>query len=172
MAEDQDDNSPEPNRATPPQVPQIFVLNGDPMKLYVSYQVPTRNTFIEMIEVRASFLFFLFNLANQLKRRGGKIALSEIGSDVRIGDHMKQACAGMISYKWIEECCRTGELVDTESHKIHRLGSRGTGGHRTARRNEFSAADDHLLINFIKRQAAANGAISGNKIYDSLAAVV
>jgi hypothetical protein len=85
---------------------------------------------------------------------------------------MKQSCAGMISYKWIEECCRTGELVDTESHKIRRLGNRNTGGHRTARRNEFSAADDRLLVEFVKKHAAVNGAISGNKIYDSLAAVV
>jgi len=76
----------------------------------------------------------------------------------------------MISYKWIEECCKRGELVDTETHKIRRPVSTGGSLHRSSRRNEFSAADDRLLIAHIKKHPGA--AIQGNKIYDSLAAEV
>ena len=76
----------------------------------------------------------------------------------------------MISYKWIEECCREGVLVDTESYKIHRQGN--ISSRRTARRNEFSAEDDRLLIEYVKKHAAVNGAIFGNKIYESFAAAV
>ena len=76
----------------------------------------------------------------------------------------------MISYKWIEECCKQGELVDTESHEIRKPVSTGGSFHRSSRRNEFSAADDRLLIAHIKKHPGA--AIQGNRIYDSLAAEV
>jgi len=76
----------------------------------------------------------------------------------------------MISYKWIEECCKRGELVDTESYKIHKPGTTGGSLHRSSRRNEFSPADDRLLIAHIKKHPGA--AVQGNKIYDSLAADV
>ena len=84
------------------------------------------------------------------------------------------SCAGMISYKWIEECCREGELVDYESHRIVKTGGLSKPGvlHRSARRNEFSSADDQLLLEYVKKHAAAQGAIQGNKIYEAFAAAV
>lgn len=76
----------------------------------------------------------------------------------------------MISYKWIEECCKREELVDTESFEIHRPVTTSGSLNRSNRRNEFSAADDRLLIAHIKKHPGA--AIQGNKIYDILAAEV
>jgi hypothetical protein len=77
----------------------------------------------------------------------------------------------MTSYKWIEECCKLGELVDTESHKIYVTGGK-SNVFRTARRNEFSAADDRILLEHLKTQVARGAAIKGNLIYDSLAQLV
>lgn len=96
--------------------------------------------------------------------------MTEIGADVHIGDHLKQSCQGMISYRWIEECCKQGELLDLESHKIRR--SRTTGIHRTGRRNEFSAEDDRILLDHIKKSVARGESAKGNRIYDSLAQAV
>ena len=103
--------------------------------------------------------------------------MSETGADVRIGDHLKnQSCGGMVSYKWIEQCCREEELLDTESYVITKTrpsggGSLG-GGHRSVRRNEYSAEDDRILLAFVAKQKAAGAAIAGNRIYDSFAAAV
>jgi hypothetical protein len=82
----------------------------------------------------------------------------------------------MVSYKWIERCCREEELLDTESYVIVKTrpaggGSLG-GGHRSVRRNEYSAEDDRILLAFVMKQKAAGGAIAGNRIYDSFAAAV
>ena len=103
------------------------------------------------------------------QQHGGTVLPTEKGADVRVGDHLKSAYAGMTSYKWIEECCSRGHLVD---HEPYRIGAprRGTAGvaHRSARRNEFTPEDDRLLIEFLKRHAA-HGAICGNKIYESFA---
>ena len=60
--------------------------------------------------------------------------------------------------------------MDTESYKIRRPGTTGGSLHRSSRRNEFSAADDRLLLAHIKKHPGA--AIQGNKIYDSLSAEV
>ena len=84
----------------------------------------------------------------------------------------------MISYRWIEECIREGQLVEEESHRIHRLGNRhgGTGGGgsglRSARRNEFSPADDRILIDYLKRKKAAGESLQGNNIYKTFADAV
>jgi hypothetical protein len=95
---------------------------------------------------------------------------------VRIGDHLKQSCAGMVSYRWIEQCCSEEELLDTESYVIvnRRPAGGGSlrGGHRSVRRNEYSPEDDRILLAFVMKEKAAGGAISGNRIYDSLAAAV
>jgi hypothetical protein len=98
--------------------------------------------------------------------------LTQLGADFSIGDHLKTTGHGMTSYKWIEECCRQGELVDADSHKIRGIQKGISGSHRSGRRNEFSAADDRILIDHIKINAARGAHTKGNVIYDSLARAV
>ena len=43
---------------------------------------------------------------------------------------------------------------------------------RSARRNEFTADDDKLLIEFLKEQYEKGAGLSGTKIYDAFAARV
>ena len=80
-----------------------------------------------------------------------------------------------MSYKWIEDCCKEGELLDWESFVIDRVKPVGGGslaGNRSIRRNEFSAEDDRILLDFVMKQKAAGAALQGNKIYESFAVAV
>jgi len=85
----------------------------------------------------------------------------------------------LVSYKWIEECCSKGELVDVEDHRI-RLAETKPGvpkKHvgplaRTSRRNEFTAEEDRMLIDYLKQQHAKGSSLNGTRIYRALAALV
>jgi hypothetical protein len=78
----------------------------------------------------------------------------------------------MISYRWVEDCLRNGHLVDPEQHRIEGQAAKTSGTSRSSRRNEFTAADDKLLIDFIKKQASMGASLSGNKIYEEFAVAV
>ena len=77
----------------------------------------------------------------------------------------------MISYKWLDNCCNRRELLDLEDYKI--VGKTKAAAVRKAFRHDFTAADDRILIEFLKEQGLkGNIALSGNKIYEALAAKV
>ena len=82
---------------------------------------------------------------------------------------MKDACAGEISYRWIEESIKQQKLQDAESYKIIRTKPSVS---RTHRRNEFSTEDDQILIQAVKHAESKGIALSGNKLYDDLASLV
>jgi hypothetical protein len=102
--------------------------------------------------------------------------VTEKGADVSIGDHLRPKTPGLVSYKWIEECCAKQEVVDTEPHIINvnrpSIRTGGPAGMRTARRNEFTGQDDHLLVEFLKSQVAVNKPIAGNAPYNVFADAV
>jgi hypothetical protein len=77
--------------------------------------------------------------------------------------------AGMTSYKWIEDCCKEGRLVDDDKYEIPRTGTIAVGVHRSSRRNEFSPDDDKILMDIVKKQIAAGAAVSGNNLYIGIA---
>lgn len=79
----------------------------------------------------------------------------------------------MISYKWIEKCCSEEELVDQTPYEIVKTGGLSKPGtaNRSVRRNEFSAADDGLLLEYVKKHAV-HGALQGNKIYEAFSLAV
>ena len=83
---------------------------------------------------------------------------------------MKAAsCAGQISYKWIEESIRQGQLQDPEDHRI---ASVKTNGGRTFKRNEFSVKDDQILMDAVLKATETGLGLSGNKLYDDIAKAV
>ena len=83
---------------------------------------------------------------------------------------MKDACQGTISYKWLEESIRLGELQDPEKYRIA-VPSRTQGG-RTFRRTEFSKKDDQILLEAVGKATEMGLALSGNKLYDDIASQV
>jgi hypothetical protein len=86
---------------------------------------------------------------------------------------LKDKGEGMVSYKWIEECCRNGELVDMDDHRIFKKANGPTAPFgRSIRGNEFTAEDDKILIKYLKQQYKNGAALSGNKPYDALAVKV
>lgn len=60
--------------------------------------------------------------------------------------------------------------MDTESYQIRRPVTTTGSLHRSSRRNEFSVADDRLILAQIKKHPGDG--IHGTKIYESLAAEV
>jgi hypothetical protein len=82
---------------------------------------------------------------------------------------MKDACAGEISYRWIEESIKRGVLQDPETYRIVRAKSSVS---RTHRRNEFSRQDDQILLQAVKHAESKGIGLSGNKLYDDLASLV
>ena len=99
-----------------------------------------------------------------MQARGGVIPRTEIGADYIIGDHLRPAAGGKTSYKWIEECCREGMIVDDSQYPLHKVAR--PNGQRNPVRTEFTPQDDKILIDFITKQKGA--ALSGMKIYESL----
>lgn len=156
-------------------MPAVFVHeDGTPMNIFISLECPSRSTFVKMVQVRPPPLSS--NHADTAKDRRGKIVITEKGADVCIGDHMKRKSPGFVSYHWIEECCKNGQVVDTELHAITvntpAIRSGGTGGMRTVRRNEFTADEDRMLLEYVKSQAAVNKPISGFAPYNVFAEAV
>jgi hypothetical protein len=102
--------------------------------------------------------------------------VTDKGADVCIGDHMKAKTPGLVSYRWIEECCAKHEVVDTAPYVIAvnrpSIRTGGPAGMRTARRNEFTPQDDSLLIEYLKSQVAVNRPIGGNAPYNDFADAV
>ena len=84
---------------------------------------------------------------------------------------MKQVCPGEISYKWIEESIRNGELQDPEKYRIAAPAGGGSGA-RTARRTEFSPRDDQILLEAVRKATEMGLGLSGNKLYDDIASRV
>jgi hypothetical protein len=66
--------------------------------------------------------------------------------------------------------------VDTEPFEIKvnapTVRTGGTAGMRSARRNEFTAEEDRLLLAYVKAQIAANKPVGGNVIYNAFAEAV
>jgi hypothetical protein len=60
--------------------------------------------------------------------------------------------------------------VDTESYQIRRPVTTTGSLHRSGRRNEFSVADDRLILAHIKKHR--DDGSHGTKIYETLAAEV
>lgn len=125
-------------------------------KFFVLMRVPMRASFIETIE-----------------KYGGLNVRVEAQADYKIADHArKDAPDGSISYRFIEEAVRIGEIPDVEKHTIGQPGNvtRTTGTTSTAgnkpTRTPFTAADDRILWEWVTSSTEAE---KGNVLYDQLA---
>jgi hypothetical protein len=125
-------------------------------KFFIAQRCPMRSSFIQ-----------------QVKSNGGKIVPLEKMADYLIVDHMrKDVPAGSISYTFIEQSIRNGDLEDPDDHRagepagtVREIGSlRPTKGVRVP----YTAEDDRQLYNWIKSYERQGGAIMGNEIYKQL----
>ncbi|KAF2802393.1 uncharacterized protein BDZ99DRAFT_527427 [Mytilinidion resinicola] len=125
-------------------------------KFFIAQRCPMRSSFVE-----------------QVKSNGGKVVPLEKLADYIIVDHMrKDIPAGSISYTFIEQSIRKGELQDPDDHVAGEPAGtvREIGSFRPTKsgRIPFTAEDDRQLYNWIKSYERDGSAIMGNVIYKQL----
>jgi len=125
-------------------------------KFFFLQRVPMRTTFIGTIE-----------------KYGGFHTKLEPQADYIIADHIrKDAPFGSVSYKFIEDAERVGELPDVEKYtkgqqaNVTRTPSSTltTTGNKSTR-TPFTAEDDRILYHWV---TTSTGAEKGNELYKGL----
>ncbi|GAB7337998.1 hypothetical protein MBLNU457_4371t2 [Dothideomycetes sp. NU457] len=126
-------------------------------KFFFAQRVPMRTTFMEIVQ----------------KYGGVKVNIEE-QADYVIADHVrKDAPFGSVSYKFIEEAVRNGEIPDVEKYTkaqpgnvTRTAGIISTSGNKTTR-TPFTAGDDLILWRLVPSSGKAE---KGNEIYKEIAA--
>ncbi len=101
---------------------------------------------------------------------GGKIVALEKFADLLIADHVirRDAPAGAVSWKYIDESVARGELLDTEDYLVHPANA-PTNAPTKSVRTPFTKEDEQILVTWVRRQEAAGESSKGNAIYEDLA---
>lgn len=133
------------------------------LKFFLAQRCPFRSTYVEKVT-----------------RNGGEVVKLEKHADILIADHAKafDAPPGSISYKFIDESIRNGQLEDVENDEF-RVGprkgtSRPVGSIRPGKagRTPFTPEDDRILWQWVADYKSKGGALSGLEIYKQLEATV
>jgi hypothetical protein len=130
-------------------------------KFWVAQRVPMRKTYLDHI-----------------KNNGGEVVILEKHADYMIADHFRRDCPpGSISYRFIEESLKEGEIQDPGNHtagppvgtaRAASVGTRPTKGARAA----YTAEEDRILYKWVRDCEGQGGLASGNEIYKQLEAKV
>ncbi|KAK3692964.1 TRF2-interacting telomeric protein/Rap1 C terminal domain-containing protein [Podospora appendiculata] len=125
-------------------------------RFWIALRVPLRGTFVANVE-----------------DNGGTVVNLERNADVLIADHARPKFAppGSISWKFIEDSVKRGELCDMDKYRIAQADEpRPLGSTKPVKgtKNPFSKRDDEILLKFIRRQERTGASLSGNKIYQEL----
>lgn len=128
------------------------------LNFFLIQRLPQRSVFIQRIEAN-----------------GGRVVRLEKQADHVIADpYRKDSPPGSISYKFIDESIRHGELQDPTDHlagpaqgAVREVGS-GVPGKGT--RTPFTAEDDRVLWQWVQQRKAQGGLVKGNEIYKQLEA--
>ena len=130
-------------------------------KFWVAQRCPSRNHYLDL-----------------LKSNGGKIVQLEKQADYLIADHLYKQCPpGSISYRWIDQSIRNGELADEDAHRAGPPQNTTRDAGSLSRpikfgRTPFTAEDDRILYKWVKDAEANGGMILGNELYKQLEAKV
>lgn len=128
-------------------------------KFFILQRVPSRSSFIDIIE-----------------RNGGRVVKIEQQADYTIADHLrKDAPYGSLSYKFIEDAVRSGEIPTEDKYRNGTSTSgpspRAVGGLSQpvkGTRTPFSAEDDQVLYQWVADYGSRGGSVRGNEIYKEL----
>lgn len=126
------------------------------IRFFVTQRVPSRHTFLDTIT-----------------RNGGEIVKIEKLADMIIADHLRsESPPGSCSYTWIEQCIKSGLLVDKEDHRagpacgiIRPVGALNPA---KGRREKYTKEDDLLLYRWVTDHERRGGKALGNEIYKQL----
>ncbi|KAH0364986.1 hypothetical protein KCU65_g6392, partial [Aureobasidium melanogenum] len=131
------------------------------LKFFVVQRVPSRSHYISLVE-----------------SNGGRVVKLEAQADYLIADHLRHdAPAGSLSYKFIEEAIKQGEIPEDDSPFL--AGRRKSAipvttavasSSKKSTRTPFTDDDDKLLYKWVHRADEQGLAIQGNSLYQVLAA--
>lgn len=128
-------------------------------KFFLVQRLPTRSRFIADVEAN-----------------GGELVKLEAQADYIIADHIRRdAPPHALSYRFIEEALREGELPSARAHLINATaasvpsGVSGVSAPSRSFRTPFTAEDDQELYAWVRSFEVQGGAVKGNEIYKQLA---
>ncbi|PQE26888.1 Telomeric repeat-binding factor 2-interacting 1 protein [Rutstroemia sp. NJR-2017a BVV2] len=126
------------------------------LKFFLVQRIPSRGHYIELI-----------------KSNGGEITKLEKMADIIIADHArKDVPAGSISWKFIDESVKAGELKDIEDYRCGASANssrpRRSNQPNKSSRNPFTQQEDHILTQWVTKAARRGLATKGNDIYIQL----
>jgi hypothetical protein len=116
-------------------------------------------------------------LTTRQQGNGGEIVILEKQADMIIADRARKDCPpGSISWHWIDQSVKKGELEDIE---LYRAGPatniiREVGAAQPARkgRTQFTAEDDRILRDWCIKAERKGVSMKGNELYKQLEAKV
>ncbi|KAF2260688.1 hypothetical protein CC78DRAFT_584593 [Lojkania enalia] len=126
-------------------------------KFWVAQKCPLRSHFLELI-----------------KSNGGEVVILEKLADYLIADHCRRDCPpGTISYTFIEQSIKHGEIENPESHRAGPpAGTARPAGSLSRPKKPLRAAyteeEDNILYKWVRDHLAQGGSDSGNEIYKEL----
>ncbi|KAK3686487.1 hypothetical protein LTR37_019772 [Vermiconidia calcicola] len=130
----------------------------DGLSFFLVQRLPQRSVFVQRIQAN-----------------GGRVVKHENQADHIIADHYRRDCpAGSIAYTFIEDAISDGQLPDPNKHPAGpppgTVRQAGSGVPRKSTRTPFSADDDRVLWQWVKRCEAEGLLVKGNEIYKQLEA--
>jgi hypothetical protein len=145
-------------------------------KFFFMQRLPSRQTWIDLVKVfmssRESWLILILQQAN-----GGEIVKIDKHAHIIIADHALKGCPpGSISWKYIQESVRDGELKNIEMYRAAPSAQTprvmGSGEPRKQGRTPFTAEDDRVLTKWVLEAERQGISTKGNEIYKQLEAKV
>jgi hypothetical protein len=126
------------------------------LEFFIVQRVPQRSHYVSLVE-----------------SNGGRVVKLEAQADYLIADHMRHdAPAGSLSYKFIEEAIKQGEIPDDEAFLANRrksANSTAATSSKKSTRTLFTDDDDKLLYALVHKAKEQGYAIQGNTLYQVLA---
>lgn len=143
-------------------------------KFFIAQRVPARTAFVKDVEVNMP-LSGMEAATNFTKRNGGFVVPLEKNADVLIADHAKpgNAPASAVSWTYLEQSMKKGQLEDLETHRISSPSKTGRpGGPSKSTRTPFTHEDDMAISIWVAKAELMGLPPKGNEIYEQFAAEV
>ncbi|KFY00687.1 hypothetical protein O988_03169 [Pseudogymnoascus sp. VKM F-3808] len=143
-------------------------------RFFIVQKVPLRNTLIEDVKVNMP-LSRMAAATNFMKRNGGLVVPLEKNADVLIADHAKPKLAPVNSVSWtyLEQSMKKGQLEDLETHRINSSGKTGLSGGlsppKKSTRTPFTHEDDTAISIWVAKAERLGLSVKGNEIYEQFA---
>ncbi|KFZ03192.1 hypothetical protein V502_11151 [Pseudogymnoascus sp. VKM F-4520 (FW-2644)] len=140
-------------------------------KFFIAQRVPARTELIKNVEVNMP-LPGIVAATNITKRNGGFVVPIEKNADVLIADHAKPkfAPANSISWTYLEQSMKKGQLEDLETHRISSPSRTGRpGGPSKSTRTPFTHEESMAISIWVAKAELMGLPPRGNEIYEQFA---